>query len=80
MPNWCYTQVCFKGNPENIMRLVKDVESSDEWNHKNGTLFCNLRYFLSLNNFDTVSYLQRYNNYFNSPNFRGYIYMVIIVD
>lgn len=73
MPNWCYTQVCFKGKPENIIRLSEDIKKSMEWYYENNYNFCNVRYLLSLSNFDTVSYLERYYpSYFALiPNFRG---------
>ena len=66
MPNWCMTNVCFKGKPENIQRLRRDIEKTAKWTKEHGKYFCNLRYFLSLNNFDPVSY-QRCN-------FRGNTY------
>lgn len=72
MPNWCYTQVCFKGKPDNIMRLKRDVELANEWSHRNPD-FCNIRYFLSLSGFDTKSYEIKIDNILNS-NFRGFIY------
>lgn len=74
MPNWCYTQVCFKGKPENIRRLEKDVEAATQF-HSNNRSFCNIRYFMHLNGFDTVSYAERYiNKYiprYYDCNFRG---------
>lgn len=74
MPNWCYTQVCFKGKPENIKRLEKDVEAATIF-HRNNRSFCNIRYFMHLNGFDTVSYAERYiNKYiprYYDCNFRG---------
>ena len=76
MPNWCYTQVCFRGKPENIERLIKDVEAATKF-HSNNRLFCNIRYFMHLNGFDTVSYYERFKNkyipnYYDC-NFRGSI-------
>lgn len=72
MPNWCYTQVCFKGKPENIMRLKKDIEEANEWSHRNPN-YCNIRYFLSLSGFDTISYQYRFNSVLDG-NFRGTVY------
>ena len=77
MPNWCYTQVCFKGKPENIKRLVKDIEAACIF-HSNNRGYCNIRYFLYLNNFDTTSYIERCR-YTHIPhlyncNFRGSVY------
>lgn len=72
MPNWCYTRVCFKGKPENIIRLRKDIENAANFTKANPR-YCNLRYLLSLNNFDTVSYLQRYKDSYDC-NFRGSVY------
>lgn len=72
MPNWCYTQVCFKGKPENIMRLKNNIELANEWSNRNSG-FCNIRYFLSLSDFDTVSYIERFSNRYDC-NFRGTVY------
>lgn len=77
MPNWCYTQVCFRGKPENIERLRKDVEAANEFGHRHMS-FCNVRYLLSLQNFDTVSYYERFKNkyipnYYDC-NFRGNVF------
>lgn len=72
MPNWCYTQVCFKGKPENIMRLKENIEAADEWSHRNPG-FCNIRYFLYISGFDTMSYRMRFNSVLDS-NFRGTVY------
>lgn len=75
MPNWCYTQVCFKGKPDNINRLATDIEIATEFTRENGSFWCNVRYFLSLSNFDTVSYSERFApNYYHPPTFRGYVY------
>lgn len=73
MPNWCTTSVAFKGKPENINKLHEDIQKATEWYHQN-SFFTNMRYFLSLSNFDTVSYLQRYNDRYSAPNFRGSVY------
>lgn len=74
MPNWCYTQVCFRGKPENIERLIKDVEAAIKFGQDHRT-YCNIRYFMHLNGFDTVSYRERFqnkyiHNYYDC-NFRG---------
>ena len=74
MPNWCYTQVCFKGKPENIMNLRNDIALANEFTHKYGSMWTNLRYFLSLKGFDDVSYYERFPNRYYAPNFRGYVY------
>lgn len=81
MPNWCYTQVCFKGKPEDIQRLANDIRKATEFYHRN-TMYTNLRYFLRLNGFDTVSYLERFpgrslENLFSDmypPSFRGSVF------
>lgn len=73
MPNWCITEVAFKGNSDNINRLIEDISKATEWGHENPR-FCNIRHLLSLGGFDTVSYLQRYPNYYNQPRFRGNVY------
>ena len=70
MPNWCYTQVCFRGKPENIERLIKDVEKASKFRDDN-KCFCNVRYFMHLNDFDIVSYRER--PHFYDCNFRGSI-------
>lgn len=70
MPNWCFTSVLFKGKPENIKRLAHDIELATEWYHANPH-FCNVRYLLHLCDFDTVSYLQRFSNPYDTPRFRG---------
>lgn len=72
MPNWCYTKVCFKGKPENINKLRADISKSTEWLHRNPS-WCNIRYFLSLSNFDTLSYLNTVSNQYDY-NFRGSVY------
>lgn len=74
MPNWCYIQVCFKGSKDNIKRLIHDIECASEFNKKYGRRWCNIRYFLSLSNFDTVSYLETNNKTTYDCNFRGNIY------
>lgn len=77
MPNWCYTQVCFKGKPENIKRLAKDIEAACTFG-RNNRGYCNIRYFMHLNNFDTVSYRERfqykYIPHYYDCNFRGSVY------
>lgn len=77
MPNWCYTQVCFRGKPENIERLAKDVDKATEF-LRNNRGYCNIRYFMQLNNFDTVSYRERFQNkyipHYYDCNFRGSVY------
>lgn len=73
MPNWCITSVAFKGKPENIKRLSEDLEKVAQWRDAN-PFYCNMRYLLYLNNFDTVSYIQRYPNRYIAPNFRGSAY------
>lgn len=73
MPNWCTTSVAFKGKPENINKLREDVQKATDWYYEN-SFFTSMRYFLSLSNFDTVSYVQRYRDYYSAPNFRGSIY------
>lgn len=80
MPNWCCTQVCFKGKHEDIQRLANDIHEATEFYHKT-SLYTNLRYFLYLNQFDSTSYLESFpernlknllsDNY--PPSFRGYI-------
>lgn len=60
MPNWCYTDVCFRGNPENINKLYDDIHSSIIWMRENKYNYVNLFYFFSLNNFDAETYLNRY--------------------
>lgn len=72
MPNWCYSSVCFKGKTENIKRLQNDIELANEFAHRN-PMFCNIRYFLSLNGFDIVSYKERFDSHYDT-NFRGSIY------
>ena len=81
MPNWCFTQVCFKGKSENIERLANDIREATEFYYRN-MYYANLRYFLYLNNFDSVSYVERFgertienllsNNY--PPSFRGSVF------
>ena len=81
MPNWCFTQVCFKGKPENIERLANDIHEATEFYYRN-THYTNLRYFLYLNNFDSVSYIERFGerNLQNllsdkyPPSFRGSVF------
>lgn len=73
MPNWCITSVAFKGKPENIKRLYDDIQKVTEWAGDN-PFYCNMRYLLYLNNFDTVSYIQRYPDRWIAPNFRGSAY------
>ena len=72
MPNWCITSVVFKGEKDNIKRLVNDIRKTIEWSHQN-PYYCNMRYFMHISNFDTVSYIQRYPDYYLAPNFRGNI-------
>ena len=76
MPNWCYSRICFKGKTENIKRLQNDIELANEYAHRN-PMFCNIRYFLSLNGFDIVSYKERFNSY-HDTNFRGSIYSTVL--
>ena len=73
MPNWCMTNVCFKGKPENINKLKDAISNANDWGHEN-PMFCSVRHLLSLADFDTVSYLQRYPNYYSQPRFRGNVY------
>lgn len=74
MPNWCYTEVCFKGKPENIKRLDKDIEAATHFCHRNRS-YCNIRYFMHLNGFDTASYRERFMSkyipHYYDCNFRG---------
>lgn len=76
MPNWCCSRVCFKGRNENIKRLQNDIELANEYAHRN-PMFCNIRYFLSLNGFDIVSYKERFDRY-EDTNFRGNIYSTVL--
>lgn len=73
MPNWCYTSVCFKGKPENIIKLRIDIMDATKWSGEHPS-YCNLRYFLSLSNFDTISYRQKYDDLHEYINTRGSIY------
>lgn len=80
MPNWCNTSVAFKGKHENIKRLCDDIEKACLWS-QNNPFFCNVRYLLYLNNFDTVSYIQRYpGTRWDAPNFRGSAYYASKID
>lgn len=79
MPNWCYTNVCFRGKVNNIQRLYDDIEKAVKWCNDNDYNYTNMSYFLSLNGFDTSSYLKRYYDetegfYTSQINFRGSIF------
>ena len=60
MPNWCYTDVCFRGTQENINKLCDDINKSIEWMKRNKYQYVNLFYFFSSNNLNVDSYLNRY--------------------
>lgn len=79
MPNWCYTKVCFRGKPENITNLRNDILLAEEFNKQYGSLWCNIRYLLSLKGFDNASYYQRFPND-SAPNFRGYVHDSILTE
>lgn len=86
MPNWCYAQVAFKGKTNKIKRLAKDISKAEKFNKQYGLQWMNLRYFFALNNFDTVSFAERYcmplegfpDFPYYSCNFRANIYDAII--
>lgn len=60
MPNWCCTDVCFRGAPENINKLCEDINSSIKWMIQNKYKYVNLYYFFSLNGLNVEDYLNKY--------------------
>lgn len=80
MPNWCITDATFKGKRENIHRLDADMKRARQWTIENPG-YCNVSYFLSLSGFDTVNYVNRYNDsILASPSFRGKVVYSTIED
>lgn len=68
MPNWCYSNVCFKGNHDNIYKLKQDVEKAFKFSRDNGYYYCNISFLLLQQGFRTEIYNE------SSPyriNFRG---------
>lgn len=60
MPNWCYTQACFTGEPYNIYKLKKDIDEAMMWRATN-KYYCNFRYFFNINGFNIDLYKRQYD-------------------
>ena len=77
MPNWCYTQICFKGKEEDIQRLHNDIQKCLQFDKRN-PWHCNLYYFYALNGIECTSYANKSDGY--NGMFRGYFYDSYIED
>ena len=60
MPNWCYTQVCFEGKKDDIIRLDNDIQSSLKFD-KRYPGYCNLFYFYAISGIECSSYIKKNN-------------------
>ena len=70
MPNWCYTEICFTGEPYNIYKLKRDIDESIQWGLLNPR-YCSLIYFLSIRGFDSAMYNEQHKRIDNIMT-RGY--------